>query len=87
MGKPTIYDGMMHDYCVKKGWCGSVINGEPSHVTDFIPGDGLVTADQFVTWLLKAEGFDPNDSRVRKNLIRVFFKHMGSYKVDASLLR
>ena len=87
MGKRTKFDGMMHDYCVKKGWCGSVVDGKPSHVSDYIPDEGLVTADQFVTWLMRAEGLDSRDLKVRKNLIQVFIKHMGSYRVDAALLR
>ena len=78
---------MMHDFCVNKGWCGSVIDGQASHVTNFIPESGIVTADQFITWLMKAEGVDPSDIRKRKHLIQVFIKHMGSYRVDASALR
>ena len=87
MAKPTTFDGMMYDYCVNKGWCGSVIDGKASHISMFIPKQGLVSADQFVTWLMKAEGVDPSDIKVRKELIQVFIKHMGSYKVDATLLK
>ena len=87
MGNPNRYDGMMHDYCVNKGWCGGVINGAPLHVSDFIPDKGLVSADQFVTWLMKAEGVDPSDLPVRKELISVFMKHMGVYKVEATQLK
>jgi len=87
LGKPTKFNGMMHDYCVNKGWCGSIVEGSPSHVRDFIPAEGLVSADQFVTWLMKAEGVDPSKIGIRKELIQVFIKHMGSYKVEASLLR
>lgn len=87
MAKPTKFDGMMNDYCVKKGWCGSIVGGKPSHVRNFIPEEGLVTADQFVTWLMIAEGVDTSDIRVRKGLIEVFIKHMGTYKVEASRLR
>jgi hypothetical protein len=79
---------MMHDYCAERGWCGSVVNGEASNVRDFIPSQGLVSADQFVTWLLKAEG--ENQTAIhhrRKELVDVFIKHMGSYKVDAALLK
>ena len=81
MGKPNKYDGMMHDYCVMHGWCGGVVNGEALHVSDFIPEQGIVSADQFVTWLMKAEGANPSDLAVRKDLIRIFMKHMGEYKI------
>ncbi len=87
MGKPNKFDGMMHDFCVNRGWCGGVVNGEALHVSQFIPVQGLVSADQFVTWLMKAEGFEPSDIILRKELISVFMKHMGRYKVEASELR
>ena len=77
----------MYDYCVNQGWCGSVIDGKVLHISMFIPKQGLVSADQFVTWLMKAEGVDPSDIKVRKELIQVFIKHMGSYKVDAKFLK
>ena len=69
MGKPNKYDGMMHDYCVMHGWCGGVVNGEALHVSDFIPEQGIVSADQFVTWLMKAEGANPSDLAVRAYFI------------------
>lgn len=74
---------MMHDYCANRGWCGS----GSSHVNDYIPAKGLVTADQFVTWLMEVEGVDPSDISIKEELISIFIKHMGSCKVDASLLK
>ena len=87
MTKPNKYNGMMNDFCVKKGWCGGVVDGKPLHVSQFIPKEGVVSADQFVTWLMTAEGVDPSDIGVRKELISVFMKHMGNYKVEARRLK
>ncbi|MEP3889648.1 MAG: hypothetical protein ABJN69_04225 [Hellea sp.] len=87
LGKPNKFDGMMYDYCVNKGWCGSVVDGQALHISQFIPEEGLVSADQFVTWLMKAESYNPSDTVKRKELIAVFMKHMGEYKVEASRLK
>ena len=87
MAKPNKFSGMMHDYCALKGWCGSVIDGKATHVTDYIPERGQVSAEQFVTWLLMAEGVNPYNLREYKYLIKVFVKHMGSTEVDASKLK
>ena len=74
------------------GWCGSITNGESLHVTDFIPTTGVVTADEFVDWLLVADGVDPDvaSSQVKnwkRDLRAVFVKHMGADHVDASALQ
>lgn len=92
MPKPNRFDGLLHECCVGYGWCGSVSNGKPLHVTDFIPATGIVTADDFVDWLLVADGVDPKEtsSRVKKwktDLRAVFVKHMGADQVDASALQ
>ena len=80
----------MHKVCVGLGYCGSVKDGKPVHVTMFIPDEGTVTADQFVDWVYLAEGQDPNDDLARrhKRLIRsAFVACMGGESVDAHLLR
>lgn len=78
---------MMHEFCVGKGWCGSIIDGKPSHVTNFVPEAGIVTAQEFVTWLIQADNCDPNNKHWQRELQQVFIKHMGSDAVDASMLR
>ena len=87
MGEPNKFDVMMNDYCSNKGWCGGYVDGQALHVSQFIPEEGQISADQFVTWLMVAEGYNPNDAVKKKELITVFMKHMGKYKVDASSLK
>lgn len=82
----------MYDLCVLHGWCGSAINGVPLHVKDFIPDEGKVSAEQFVNWLITADGIDPSskDSQIRqwkRELVEIFIKHMKADVVDAKLLR
>ena len=79
---------MMHDVCVGMGFCGGVVDGESRHVVDYIPISGVVTADQFASWVLEAEGMslergDPFWSELRA----VFVKHMGSAAVDSDALK
>jgi hypothetical protein len=92
MGRPNAFDGMMHEFCVGIGFCGCVKDGKPLHVTDFIPEAGPVSADEFVRWLITADGLDPDQlgpSEIRRwipKLKAVFVKHMGADVIDASNL-
>jgi hypothetical protein len=86
------YNALMHEVCVEKGWCGSIVDDEPSHVDHFIPESGPVTADQFVNWLFQAEGVDPYADlhkwqKHKEGLRDAFIRHMGSDLVDASALK
>lgn len=83
---------MAYELCAKFGFCGSAHTGRMVRVTDFIPDSGSVTADQFIEWLLLADGYDPAKQgeafRHFKTVLHgVFVKHMGADIVDASLLR
>lgn len=86
----TGFDALMHDACVVWGFCGCVKDGEPLHVTQFIPPDGPVHAKQFVEWLLLADNVNPNLPRYERHkaaLLASFVTHMGSEVVEATLLR
>jgi hypothetical protein len=89
MARPNAFDGMMHDFCVKLGWCGCVKDGKPMHVSDFIPETGSVTADQFVRWLIAADGLDLDQLSALEfgQLTTVFVKHMGADAIDVGNLR
>jgi len=89
--KPS-FDALMNEVCVGQGWCGSVVNDKPLHVTLFIPENGPVTAEQFVDWLFEADGVDPYADlekwQKHKGALRdAFIRHMGSDVVDAADLR
>ena len=93
MGRPNAFDGMMHEFCVRFGWCGGIKDGKPLHVTDFIPETGPVSADEFARWLIIADGINPDQvssSEIRRwarQLKAVFVKHMGADVIDARKLR
>jgi len=73
------------------GYCGSLQDGGFLHVTNFIPKQGQVTAEQFVDWLFIAEGNNwlgnAMAMRHRETLRQFFIVHMGSDVVDARRLQ
>lgn len=86
MGKPTRFDGLLHDLCVGLGFCGCVSDeGEARDVTRLIPASGEVTAEQFADWVIQADwprGYDdPEFAAFRqkwlKTIAQRFVKHMG----------
>lgn len=90
MEQKTPYEALQHEVCVGLGFCGSVVDGEPLHVDKFIPDQGTVSADQFVDWVFKAEGWDPTENdalKHRASLRSAFVKHMGAEAVDAQILK
>jgi hypothetical protein len=72
------FDAMMDELAGRMGYCGT----GKTHVTDFIPAEGPVTADQFVEWLILAEE-DPVTARFRPELRAIFLRHMKREIVDA----
>jgi len=90
MEQKSPYEALQHEICVGLGFCGSVIDGKPSHVDSFIPERGSVSADQFVEWVFLAEGMDPAEDDATKHaasLREAFVKNMGGDIVDASRLK
>ena len=86
------FDALMDEVCVGLGFCGEVVDGKPLHVTDFIPDEGRVSADQFVEWVFRAEGFDPVADyelcQKHKDAIRsAFVTHMAGETANAQALR
>ena len=80
---------LLNDICVRLGWCGGIVDGEPSHVDMFIPASGPVTAAQVAEWVIRAEGLDPvlTPRRHRRYLKDAFVRHMGAGVVDATELK
>ncbi len=92
MTQPSAFDALMHEICVELGWCGSSVGDQPLHIDDLIPEGGPVTADQFVGWVFRADGIDPDaepdKSQTHRNQLReAFARHMGSEIVDAGRLK
>lgn len=86
------YAALMHEVCVRWGFCGCIKGGQPMHVDFIIPPDGPVSADQFVEWVFLADNLNPNGDPLRwqrqKEAIRAaFIEHMGGETIDARLLR
>ena len=84
------YDRLLNEVCVRLGFCGSVVNGEPLHVDMLLPKHGTISASDWVDAVLKAEGFDPNDAsahQYRRSIRDAFIRHLGADKVDLQLLR
>jgi len=78
---------LMNELCVGLGCCGGIRDGQPSHVTDFIPAAGPVTAKDFANWALLAEGLDPLvELDLRRAIVNAFVRHMRTSTVDATEL-
>ncbi|WP_029623204.1 hypothetical protein [Sphingomonas elodea] len=92
MDRQRAYNALMHEVCVERGWCGGIVDDQPSHVDDFLPEAGPVTAEQFVEWLFQAEGVDASSDpatwgKHKDGLRAAFVRHMGGDLVDASVLK
>jgi hypothetical protein len=86
----------MHDVCVGWGFCGCVSEiGERKHVTNLIPADGEVTAEQFAEWVIQSDWprdyDDPDYAPFRRKWVgriaELFVKHLGAEPADATELR
>lgn len=77
---PSAFDRLLWDICVVGGWCGGIVNGNPAHVTDFLPVTGEVSAFQFAQSAMRADGWsdgEPIDEKHLQWLKSRFVKHMG----------
>lgn len=80
---------LQNKVCVGLGYCGTIKNGRPLHVDDFIPSYGMVTAEQFAEWVILADNVNPNlaPSEHKKMIRAAFIECMGNDVVDATRLR
>ncbi|MEO0894644.1 MAG: hypothetical protein AAFY35_18765 [Pseudomonadota bacterium] len=85
------YEALLHDVCVRLGFCGGMVDGKPSHVSDFIPDEGSVSAKQFSNWVFLAEGMEEPLSQpfidMKRDIERLFVKHLSAEAVDVSILK
>lgn len=84
------YDHLTRFLCAELGFCGSVQNGQPRHVSDYLPSAGEVSAVQFAEWVFLAEGMDLNSaiaSAHADKIKKAFVEFMGREVVDAHKFR
>lgn len=80
------YDKLLEEVCIRFGFCGSVVDGQPLHVDQFLPQTGILTDQKFADALFKAEGWDPDGSEAKTFRVSVreaFVRHMGGAQIDA----
>ena len=90
MNDKSAYNALLNEVCVGLGFCGSVVDGQPLHVDQFVPEHGAVSADQFVEWVFRAEGWSPEEGAASSHaaeLRKAFVRHMGAEAVDARQLK
>jgi len=87
---PTEFERLLWDICVNGGFCGGIVKGQPTRVTDLLPTTGTVTAGEFATLAIRAECDEqsPPDQhrRWKAQLEAQFLKHLGSESVPAEAL-
>ncbi|MGV3455576.1 hypothetical protein [Sphingomonas sp.] len=76
--QPNAFDLLLWDICVKGGCCG----GPATHVTDLLPSQGVVTAEDFARLVIQAEEGGSNEEW----LAAKFIERMGSSSVRAETL-
>ncbi|HYD28581.1 hypothetical protein [Brevundimonas sp.] len=79
------FDNLLEEVCVRLGFCGSVVDGQPLHVDHFLPEFGVLTAEEFADALFKAEGWDPDGSEAktfRSSVREAFVRHMGGSEIE-----
>jgi len=79
------YDKLLEEVCVRLGFCGSVVDGQPRHVDQFLPQTGKLTDAEFADALFKAEGWDPDGSEARtfrSSVREAFVRNMGGSEIE-----
>lgn len=88
MDNLTRFDELLHEICVKWGYCGCSKNDTTINVSLLIPSNGPITSELFTTLVLIADDVNPYISteksiETRNGIERAFVKYMGGETVDA----
>jgi len=86
---PSPTDRLLWEICLKGGWCGGLVEGEPTHVLDLLPASGDVTAEEFATLTMRADGWPSSEPLEEKHLRWLqdkFVEHLGGPSADVALL-
>jgi len=87
---PSPFDRLSWDICVNGGWCGGIVDGNPTTVEDLLPRTGAVNARQFAELALRADGWPEDEAFEDKHLSWLqarFVYHLGAESVNAEELR
>jgi len=87
---PSATDNLLWDICVEGGWCGSTVDGKPTHVVDLIAEAGTVTAQEFARLAIKADNWpdaEPMPDKHLRWLEAKFVEHLGEEAVPCEDLR
>lgn len=87
---PTPFDLLLWDVCVRLGFCGGLVNDEPTHVTSLLPATGTITAEEFANLAISAEcnqrSSPEQELRWKALLAAAFIEHLGAGSVTAKSL-
>jgi hypothetical protein len=87
---PSVFDRLSWDICVNGGWCGDIMDGNPTTVEDLLPQTGEINARQFAELAMRADGWpegEPLDDKHLRWLEAKFVEHLGATSVGAENLR
>lgn len=88
---PSPFSRLLWDICVNLGFCGGLVKGEPTHVSDLLPEAGPIGAEAFADLVLGAEGDEPfaDEARLRwrARLAAKFVEHLGAPAVPVEPLK
>jgi hypothetical protein len=88
---PTPFQRLLWEICVKRGWCGGIVNDNPTTVDDLLPRHGKISARQFAELTMRADGWpdgEPFEEQHLRWLQAKFVEYVGAESVDAvELLR
>ena len=87
---PSPFERLTWDICVNGGWCGGIIEGNPTTIYDLLPRSGKINARKFAELTMRADGW-PNgeqfDDKHLRWLEAKFVEHLGAASVQAEILR
>ncbi|HEY6817420.1 MAG TPA: hypothetical protein VI168_17935 [Croceibacterium sp.] len=79
------FDKLVGEICVGLGFCGGIVDEKPSHIRDFLPSAGPISAEDFALWALQADGMSKAEYPEHyRSLRNAFIEHMGSRTIDVS---
>lgn len=88
---PSLFDRLSWDICVNGGWCGGIVDGNPTTVDNLLPRTGEVSSQQFAELTMRADGWPEGEQLEEKHLRWLqakFVEHVGAESADAEdLLR